>query len=35
MKLTEPSVGALRTIIAAAELWILPAEVIEKYGDYE
>ena len=34
MKLTEPSVGALRTIIAAAELWILPAEVIEKYGDY-
>ena len=34
MKLTEPSVGALRTIIAAAELWILPADVIEKYGDY-
>ena len=34
MKLTEPSVGALRTIIAAAELCILPADVIEKYGDY-
>ena len=34
MKLTEPSVGALRTIINESLHWILPPEVIEQYGDY-
>ena len=35
MKLKEPSIGALRTIVAEAQDWILPAEVIERYGDYK
>ena len=34
MELTEPSVGALRTIINEPLHWILPPEVIEQYGDY-
>ena len=33
-KLEEPSSGALRTIFQDALWWILPPEVIEKYGDY-
>ena len=35
MKMTEPSLGALRTIFDDNQHWILPPEVIEKYGDYE
>ena len=34
MKLTEPSRGALEAIITECGFWILPPEVIEKYGDY-
>ena len=34
MKMTEPSLGALRTIITQAMHWILPPEVIEQHGDY-
>ncbi len=34
MKMTEPSLGALRTIINEAMHLILPPEVIEQYGDY-
>ena len=34
MKLTEPNFGALGAIITEAGFWILPPEVIEKYGDY-
>ena len=34
MKMTEPTLGALRTILNGVLLWILPPEVIEKYGDY-
>ena len=33
MKLTEPNIGALETLITWP-IWILPPEVIEKYGDY-
>ena len=35
MKMTEPSLIALRTILIDAMQWILPPEVIEKYGNYE
>ena len=35
MKMTESSLGALRNIIAEMQHWILPPEVIEKYGNYE
>ena len=35
MKLTKPSLGALRTIFDDTQQWILPPEVIEQYGDYE
>ncbi len=34
MKLTEPKFIALETIITEPGFWILPPEVIEKYGDY-
>ena len=34
MKLTKPSLSALRAIIDEPYHWILPPEVIEKYGDY-
>jgi peptide/nickel transport system substrate-binding protein len=34
MKMTEPSPGALMTIISEHMQWILPPEVIEQYGDY-
>ena len=33
MKLTEPSIDALRTILILSHGWILPPEVIEQYGD--
>ena len=33
-KLKEPVLGALRTILSEALVWILPPEVIEKYGNY-
>ena len=35
MKMTEPSLIALRAILIDAMQWILPTEVIEKYGNYE
>ena len=35
MKLKEPSLTALFVILQEAEDWILPAEVIERYGDYK
>ncbi len=35
MRLTKPQLGAQRTIFAEAIDWILPPEVIEKYGDYK
>ena len=35
MKLTEPSINALDAIIREWQDWILPAEVIERYGDYK
>ena len=35
IKLTEPSLNALRIIIGEGMQWILPPEVIEKYGNYE
>ena len=35
MKMTEPVVGGLHTILASVQDWILPAEVIERYGDYK
>ncbi len=34
MKMTDPSPGALMTIISEHMQWILPPEVIEQYGDY-
>ena len=34
MKLKEPNLGALYAIITEPSHWILPPEVIEKYGDY-
>ena len=34
MKLTEPNLGALEAIINEHYHWILPPEVIERYGDY-
>ena len=34
MKLTKPTLGALRTIFDDNQQWILPPEVIEQYGDY-
>ena len=33
-KMTEPSIGVLRSMFQLAMLWILPPEVIEQYGDY-
>ena len=35
MKLTEPSINAQDSLIREAKDWILPAEVIERYGDYK
>ena len=35
MKMTEPSLSALRIIISDAKHWILPPDVIEQYGNYE
>ena len=35
MRLTEPSLGALVAILNEGLHWILPREVIEKYGDYK
>ena len=35
MKMTEPSLGALRAILQDVSMFILPREVIDKYGDYE
>ena len=35
MKLKEPSLTALFVILQEAQDWILPAEVIERYGDYK
>ena len=35
MKMTEPVVGGLHTILESVQDWILPAEVIERYGDYK
>ena len=34
-KLTEPSLVALRSILQDVQMFILPREVIDKYGDYE
>ena len=34
MKLKEPKLDALEGIITTPDFWILPPEVIEKYGDY-
>ncbi|MDE0025539.1 MAG: ABC transporter substrate-binding protein [Spirochaetaceae bacterium] len=34
MKLTEPNLDALQLIVTEVGFWILPPEVIEKYGDY-
>ena len=35
MRLMEPSLGALEAILNEGMHWILPREVIEKYGDYK
>ena len=35
MKMTEPSLDALRAILQDVSMFILPREVIDKYGDYE
>ena len=35
MKMTDPVVGGLHTILESVQDWILPAEVIERYGDYK
>ena len=35
MKMTEPSLTALRAILQDVSMFILPREVIDKYGDYE
>ncbi len=34
-KLTEPKLGVLRSILQDVQMFILPREVIDKYGDYE
>ena len=35
MKMTKPVVGGLHTILESVQDWILPPEVIERYGDYK
>ena len=35
MKMTEPVVGGLHTILESVQDYILPPEVIERYGDYK
>ena len=35
MKMTEPSLDALRAILQDVSMFILPREVIDEYGDYE